>query len=322
MPGGRFDLMWAFRSIDEARSAFEALRALAISPSPYRALLSSVARHADGTPMATLTGNLLRVSLSKPWPDAAADLSHPATSFSGEAAFLQGETSLDANVGAAQGRPFLDRLSFERKPLRSAERAVLQGRADVGLGVQGTQGQARHITYVVLNKALADDSAVQAAIAAGLPDQAWTTVLVSPSATVGEKPQSSPVQRLDGKALHITFDQAEGAQRALAERLQLRLSVRGAKVTLRPLSAEDVLREWNTGNAQVLIMSLWLPVSNAAAQALRGELAKSTDADDIRRRTLPAFAQRCPVREAPHVGGLRFDAHGLPLLEDLYLVPK
>jgi hypothetical protein len=160
------------------------------------------------------------------------------------------------------------------------------------------------------------------------------------------RPARPPVQ--PGRKVTLLHDADSKDQRAVAERLTLQLSERGYVVALLPLPRGELRARQARGDYELMLQSLLLPpvpgpalavVLDAAGRKdlLGVELARlgglpDAAARDTRAREravalaasvpmLPLYAQGVVLNAVPEVGGLAFDAQGLPLLEDVFLLP-
>jgi peptide/nickel transport system substrate-binding protein len=134
----------------------------------------------------------------------------------------------------------------------------------------------------------------------------------------------------------------------VTERLQVKLHERGYAVALEPLSRAGLRARWAVGDYELMLHSLLLPPVPGPALAvvldaggrkdlLGVELTRiGAQADEAARDEkararavalapsvpmLPLYAQGVAVQVAPEVGGLDFDAQGLPVLDGLYVRP-
>ncbi|HEY8212051.1 MAG TPA: peptide ABC transporter substrate-binding protein [Myxococcaceae bacterium] len=161
-------------------------------------------------------------------------------------------------------------------------------------------------------------------------------------------PISGPTPRAPGRELTLLYDAALDEHRAVAERIQVRLHDRGYRVALKPVPRAELGARWSSGNFDLLLQSLLLPPVPAAALALTIELGGRHDllpveltalgvvpdaaARDTRARDravalrsslplLPLYARSPEISAAPTVQGLRTDAFGLPMLDQVFLSP-
>jgi len=157
---------------------------------------------------------------------------------------------------------------------------------------------------------------------------------------------SGPAPRAPARELTLLYDAALDEHRAVAERIQVRLHDRGYKVALKPVPRAELGARWATGDFDLLLQSLLLPPAPAAALAVTMELAGRHDllaveltglgsiadgaARDARAREraaslraslplLPLYARAPEVSASPTLQGLRSDAFGLPMLDQVFL---
>jgi hypothetical protein len=146
----------------------------------------------------------------------------------------------------------------------------------------------------------------------------------------------------------LIYDAANEDQRAVAERIQVKLHDRGYRVALEPLPRAILRARWAKGDFDLMLQSLLLPPVPAPALAIVLDAAGRRDllgvelpllgavadpaARDARAREravalaptvpiLPLYAQGLGVRVAPELGGLVLDAQGLPVLDGVYFQP-
>jgi hypothetical protein len=149
------------------------------------------------------------------------------------------------------------------------------------------------------------------------------------------------------KDLTLVFDSGLEDARAVAERIQVRLHDRGYKIALRAVSRSDLRAIWASGDFDLMLHPLLLPPVPGPALAVTMEAAGRHDllpvelpligniadpaARDARAREraealrpslsfIPLYAQGLRVQASPAVANLGFDAQGLPILEEAFLV--
>ena len=162
----------------------------------------------------------------------------------------------------------------------------------------------------------------------------------------GPRPVPPPSQA--GRKVTLLYDAGSEDQVAVAERLQVKLYERGYAVALEPLPRASLRARWAAGEYELMLHSLLLPPVPGPALAVVLDAAGRKDllgvelprigtlADPVARDTrareralalapsvpmLPLYAQGLALRSAPEVGGLAFDAQGLPMLEGVWLQP-
>ncbi|HLL53034.1 MAG TPA: peptide ABC transporter substrate-binding protein [Myxococcaceae bacterium] len=149
------------------------------------------------------------------------------------------------------------------------------------------------------------------------------------------------------KDLTLVFDSGLEDARAVAERIQVRLHDRGYKIALRAVSRSDLRAIWASGDFDLMLHPLLLPPVPGPALAVTMEAAGRHDllpvelpligniadpsARDARAREraealrpslsfIPLYAQGLRVQASAAVANLGFDAQGLPILEEAFLV--
>jgi hypothetical protein len=334
------------------------------APSPYRALLFPL--RAEGRQLSA-TGDSLELVLAFPWPDLERALCHPAlapprTSPAVLGPFSPaGPTAVEARLGWTEGRPYLDRLRLTATDERGLARLWSSQEVQVALGVLPdagtTSGAALYATYLAWTPRRVPPDfrhAVESAIdredltrlfvrgpAVPMPYLLPPALLPQPQ---GARPVPPPAQA--GRKVTLLYDTGSEDQRAVAERLQVKLYERGYAVALEPLSRAHLRARWAKGDYELMLHSLLLPPVPGPALAVVLDAAGRKDllgvelprigslmdpaARDAKAREralalapsvpmLPLYAQGLALRSAPEVGGLTFDAQGLPLLDGTWL---
>ncbi|ATB32070.1 peptide ABC transporter substrate-binding protein [Melittangium boletus] len=161
------------------------------------------------------------------------------------------------------------------------------------------------------------------------------------------RPPPPPESRA-GRKVTLLYDTENEDQHAVAERIQVKLHDLGYTVALTPLPRAGLRARWASGDYEVMLHSLLLPPVPGPALAVVldaagrkdllgvelpriGALPEPTARDArVRERALalgptlpllPLYAQGLALRAAPEVGGLSFDAQGLPRLDGVWLQP-
>jgi peptide/nickel transport system substrate-binding protein len=171
-----------------------------------------------------------------------------------------------------------------------------------------------------------------------------------PPALLAQAPRPRPGSPGAGGLRMVTllYDVGIEDQRAVAERIQVKLHERGYKVALEPLPRSILRTRWAKGDFDLMLHALLLPPVPGPALAVVLDAAGRKDllgvelpligaieeasARDAKAREralalapsvplLPLYAQGLGLRVAPEVEGLEMDAQGLPLLEGAYLPP-
>jgi hypothetical protein len=336
------------------------------APSPYRALLFPL--RAEGRQLSA-TGESLELPLAFPWPDMERALCHPALAppRSAPAALgpfsSTGPTTVDARLTWPGGRPYLDRLRLTATDERGLSRLWSTQEAQVALGVLpdvGTSsGAALYATYLAWTPRRVPPDFRQA-VESALDREDLTRLFVRgpavpmphllPPALLPQPqgPRAAPPPSQAARKVTLLYDTGSEDQRAVAERLQVRLHDRGYAVALEPLPRAELRARWARGDYELMLHSLLLPPVPGPALAVVLDAAGRKDllgvelprigaladpaARDARAREralalapsvpmLPLYAQGLALRAAPEVGGLVFDGQGLPLLDGAWLQP-
>jgi hypothetical protein len=172
-----------------------------------------------------------------------------------------------------------------------------------------------------------------------------------PPALLPQAPRPRPGAPAPGapKTVTLLYDSSLEDQRAVAERIQVRLHERGYTVALEPRTRAELRARWAKGDFELMLHALLLPPVPGPALAVVLDAAGRKDllgvelpligaqadagARDTRAREralalgptvplLPLYAQGLSVRGAPEVGGLTVDAQGLPVLDGAFLLPE
>ncbi|WNG38722.1 peptide ABC transporter substrate-binding protein [Archangium violaceum] len=336
------------------------------APSPYRALLFPL--RGEGRQLSA-TGDTLELALAFPWPDLERALCHPALAppRSVPAALgpfsATGANTVEARLAWNQGRPYVDRLRLMPTDERGLSRLWSTQEAQVVLGVladSGTaSGTALYATYLAWSPRRVPPDFRQA-VESALDREDLTRLFVRGPAVpmphllppallpqaAGPRPSPPPAQA--GRKVTLLYDAGSEDQRAVAERLQVRLHDRGYAVALERLPRAELRARWARGDYELMLHSLLLPPVPGPALAVVLDAAGRKDllgvelprigalpdaaARDARVREralalapsvplLPLYAQGLALRAAPEVGGLVFDAQGLPVLDGAWLQP-
>lgn len=335
------------------------------APSPYRALLFPL--RAEGRQLSA-QDDTLELTLAFPWPDLERALCHPALAVSGAAALgpfsSPGPRRLEARLAWPEGRPYVDTLRLMPTDERGLARLGSGREAQVVLGVQPetstAAGVALYATYLAwAPRGVPPD--FRQAVESALDREDLTRLFVRgpavpmphllPPALLPQAPESRPPPSPEpqgGRKVTLLYDATSEDQRAVAERLQVKLHDRGYTVALMPLPRAELRARWARGEYELMLHSLLLPPVPGLALAVVLDAAGRKDllgvelprigaltdaaARDTRAREralalapslplLPLYAQGLALRATPEVGGLVFDAQGLPVLEGVWLQP-
>lgn len=338
--------------------------ASAEAPSPYRALLYPVRGEAR---QVSTQGATVELMLSFPWPDLERALCHPA--LAAPVAPAQGPFSaagrgtLEAQLAWPQGRPYMDRLLLTGTDERGLARLWSSRQVQLELGVSSetdaTTGALTYATFLAFSprKLPADfRQAVESAIDredltrlfVHAPAQPMPHLLPPVLMPQGPRPRPAPPAASAPRTVTLLYDASLEDQRAVAERIQVKLHDRGYTVALEPTPRAALRTRWAKGDFELMLHALLLPPVPGPALAVVLEAGGRRDllgvelpgigaltdagARDTRAREralalapsvplVPLYVQGLGVRLAPEVGGLRFDAQGLPLVDGLYLAP-
>lgn len=343
------------------------------SASPYRALLFPLKSEGQKLSSAVTSQYGLDLTLAFPWPDLERSLCHPALAIvdtRSDRLFGVGpfkpaaeKGSYLANPGFAEGRPYADALTVTATDERGAARLLALRKAQVALGGaddgSSASGPALYATYLAF-KARAVGPDFRAAFESAIDRADLTRFFVRAPATPMSRllppalqpppeparapappPRSGPVREVT-----LLFDQALDDQRAVAERLQVKLHDRGYKVALKGLPRRDLRARWAAQDYDLLLHSLLLPPIPAPALAVvldaagrhdllaaqlppLGAVADAAARDQKTREAadallpelelLPLYAQGLRVTVAREVVGLAQDPQGLPTLDAAFL---
>lgn len=328
----------------------EALQRVASSRTPYRALLTGVASWKAGAQHVDLV-------LAGPTADLPRALCHPAFSIA-PGPFLPGAKP-DANPDFPDGRPFLDSVTVATADARTAERLFAQRKASLVIGAATPADDAPQlfVTVLVYPSTLAPHlpAAIESTVDRNdlvrffvRPPSAPLWGLLAPSlggaADAAPRPQR-PSPLTPAREITLTWDASNDVERAIAERLQVKLQPLGYRVALKA-SAREAVRAREPDSPELTLQSLLLPASPVAALAVlleaSGQHARiapaltaiATAADpDARARKLalellpqlplvPLATRGVGVSAARDVQHLTRDALGLPRLDDVFLAPE
>ncbi|HEX8698363.1 MAG TPA: peptide ABC transporter substrate-binding protein [Myxococcaceae bacterium] len=336
--------------------------------SPYRALLFPVQ---GGARQLVSSGASLEVPLDFPWPDLERSLCHPALALPlttvapalGPFAATAAKGQLEARLGYPEGRPYLDRLMLTATDERGLARlwAAKQVHAELGVPQEpGTlTGPNLHATYLTFKpgRVPADfrqafESAIEREDLTRLfvraPAVAMPHLLPPALLTQAPRPRPGAPASGNGRPVTLLYDAGLEDQRAVAERIQVKLRDRGYKVALEPLNRSMLRARWAKGDFELMLHSLLLPPIPGPALAVVLDVAGRKDllgvelpligsvadpaARDARAREralalgpslpiIPLYAQGLGIRVAPEVSGVVMDAQGLPVFDGAFFLP-
>lgn len=340
------------------------------SPSPYRALLFPLRNEGRSFAGVLTAGGKLELRLAFAWPDLAASLCHPALApavvrsggWLGVGPFVRAEQGpWRAHLGFTDGRPFVDALAPETGDDRRMSRQLASKQLDVWVGGAGTEtplkAPARFATYLAFSpertgpgfreifEAAIDRADLIRFFVPG-PAEAMPALLPSAYGPLARTPVAGAGRGSTARELKLAFDASLEDQRAVAERIQVKLHDRGYRVVLEPLPRIAVRARWAKGDFDLMLQQILLPTPPAAALAVvlelagehrrlaselppLGAIADATERAERARARAAALAPELPLIPlyaraprtvvAPGVHGLAVDAFGLPRLEDAFL---
>jgi peptide/nickel transport system substrate-binding protein len=332
----------------ESKQLAEALERVASSPAPTRGLMAPVASWAA-------TGQGLDLQLVSSAADVGHLLCHPAFAIALGAFRAQGP-QLEAYEAQPAGRPHLDALVLHATDERTAERLLSQKRVQVVVGASShAEGLQLFVTALVLGPGLeslrpAIESTIDRADLARffVPAPAGPLPGLLPP---GLGPQhagplpSRPVPLASAKDVSIGFDEAAPHERAIAQRLQVKLQPLGYRLALKPMS-RDALRARVAKENELVMHSLVLPPSATGAllvwlelgqrrnriPSVLQQLAASPDPEAKARDLAVQLAAELPlvplvtrgvgVTASPEVRQVSRDILGVPRLDDVFLSPE
>lgn len=339
--------------------------------SPYRALLFPLRGEGRSTSPG-LTPGSVELALTFPWPDLEKSLCHPALGIvdpkngapMGLGAYVPAAArgQFTANASSAEGRPYPDKLSLSATNERGAARLLALKQAHVVIGAADdasspSQPPALFATYLAFSPARAGPEFRQlfeASVDRGdltrffvrAPSAPMHQLL--PPALMPQQPAARPPLPASAhpRELALLYDASLEDQRAVAERIQVKLHDRGLKVSLKTIPRTELRTRWAKGDYDLMLHALLLPPLPGPALAVvmeasgRHDLlpvelpligavadpaardAKSRERAEALRSSLPfipLYAQALRVQASSAVAGLALDAQGLPLLDQLFL---
>lgn len=342
------------------------------SPSPYRALFFPLRDNGRQLLSAVTPPSLLELSLAFPWPDLDRSLCHPALAVTptrtatGIGPFLPASAPgvFIFNLNFPDGRPYAERVVLTNTDQRGADRLYSLGQANVVLGGESASdsrvGPALYATYLLFQPArvgpnfrgafeLAVDRSdlVRFFVRSG-PSVAMQQLL--PPALMPQQPARQTGGGGGGPANELTlmFDLGAPDQKAVAERIQVKLHDKGFRIVLRGVSRSALRQKWAAADFDLMLHGVLLPPTPGPALAIALDLAGRKDllaselptigaindaaARDLRVREraeallpslnlYPLFAQGLAMQARAEVMNLYFDPQGLPQLADVFLSP-
>lgn len=327
-----------------------ALNRVSSSASAYRSLLAGVGAIAA-------SGKSIDLKLDGPGADLERALCHPAFAVP-LAPFRATGTQLLAVAEHPEGRPYVDELALTPTDLRTAERLLAQRKVQAIIG--STQGDdAPQLFVITLSFSPALGAHLRAAIESTVDRNDLARFFVrAPSAPLGgllppalggpaappPRP-AKPAALAPAREVTLLYDAGADDERAIAERLQVKLQPLGYRVALKGLARRE-LKVRLAGDNELVLSSLLLPPSPTAALAVlldaAGQRARIPTAlqaiaaaadPDAKARELavqlqpelpivPLATRGLGVTATKDVQHLTRDELGLPRLDDVFLSPE
>jgi MarR-like DNA-binding transcriptional regulator SgrR of sgrS sRNA len=313
----------------------------------------------------------LDLRLAFAWPDLERSLCHPVLSIvplapqglsPGLGPFTLIGGILEANPSFPWGRPYLNKVAVtaadERKALRlfSLKQAhVLIGGEEAAAGTRS--GPALYATYLVFvpDKVGSEfrvvfDSAVDRADLTRFFVRSASSPMYKllPPALMPQEPppRTGPPKPVPRRELTLLYDQAQPEQRAVAERIQVKLHSRGYRISLKGVPRSELRSRWSSGQFDLMLQGVLLPPVPSLALPVVIELAGrhslldaelrsvGAEADEearfrkARERAealapelplIPLYAQSARIAVLPQVTNLDFDAQGLPDFDGAFI---
>lgn len=348
-PGPR-TIRLTLRVATQARDVVTALQRVKDTPSPYQALLAPLKS------AAAVNQSVVDLELDGPAPDFEAVLCHPVLAVT-PSYFASMSDRLVTNADPALPRAWVDGITIRATDARTAERLVAQRKAQLLLGGDSGEGALLYATFLVAHPRLgpAFAQALESSVdRPGLtrffvrpPARALSTLIPPASEGPLRKPvladvtwptPARPAPLAAPVELTLVYDAALDEQRAVAERLQVKLGPLGYRLKLEALPRKQ-LRDRLAAGPDLALVGVLLPPQPAPALAVVLSLAKEPfrlaelDAlPDVARaeaaverasrplaNVFPLFVQGLGVTATREVQHLTRDAYGLPRLDDVFL---
>jgi peptide/nickel transport system substrate-binding protein len=259
-----------------------------------------------------LSASELLVTTAFPLPELPWLLAAPALALPGAGPFTAAPRAPGApailvhNDRHHRGRPFADELRVEAVDARAAARQLEQGGLDLVLRPEAAGPRARPLAPLVVTGAAlqparlgAGAAAVRAALAA--VDRAELArrfvrgpaeplrTLVPPALLAGAPPEAPGLVAAAAPArIALLADASEPDQRALAERLQVKLFDRGVRATVELVDGARHRARLAAGDYDVALVTVHVQALRPALAA--GQIACAIRGADAARRTVAALA--------------------------------
>jgi peptide/nickel transport system substrate-binding protein len=345
--------------------------------SAYRALLAPLRLEGGKLAVGSVTSASLELPLEYPFPDLDRALCAPALATVtarpgappvGLGPFAAGAAlgTFDAQPLHPEGRPFAEHLSVTASDERGAARLFALEHAQVVLGappLPGARaevgGPALYATYLLFQAAQPGGAQLRQALESAVDRADLTRSFARPPsvpmhgllppALLPQEPlprTQAPPSPSPPRELRLLYDAQSPDQRAVAERLQVKLHDRGYRISLEGLPRPRLRARLAARDFELMLHGLLLPPVPSLALALLLDAAGRTDlltpelsaigalpdapARDARAREraaalapslslVPLYAQGLSVQSSPQVSGLLRDGQGLPSLADAFL---
>jgi len=291
---------------------------------------------------ATVTGRDIDVALKSPAPEIEKTLCHPAFSVP-VAPFKTNGNKLEALIDQPLGRPYLDAITLTATDARGAERFFAQRRVQAVAGSSNSTGAPQLFVTALL---LGPDSAhLRSAIESGIDREQLARMFVpAPSSplhgllpdSAAIAPSAKPKPLETPKELTLLFDEGAEHEKALAQRLQVKLQPFGYRVALKPVARAELKKSPPSAN-EFALRSFALPPSSSGALLawlqMSGQGARAAallwQLDAIPKELAVQLAKELPViplvtrglgvTVTNDVQHLTYDAMGLPRFDDVFL---
>jgi hypothetical protein len=322
----------------------EALQRVQASSLPARGLLTPVTGW-------SVTGRHVDLQLKGASPDLERSLCHPAFALP-VAPFRAKGARLEAFDEQPFGRPHLDAVVLQSSDARTAERLFAQRRVSVVVGAATTEDVPQlFATALVLGPGL---SGLRAAIDSTVDRSDLARFFVTGPAgplpgllpphlggAVTQAAPARPAPLSPPRELALFFDEDAAHERAIAQRLQVKLQPLGYRLSLKP-TPKAQLRARAPAENEVSLQSLALPPTptgalvtwlelagqHARIPSLLQQLAAAPELDAKARDVAGALGAELPlvplvtrglgVTAAKDLQHLTRDALGLPRLDDVF----
>lgn len=284
----------------------------------------------------------LDLTLKSAAPELEKTLCHPVFSIA-VAPFKTNGNKLEAFIDQPLGRPYLDALTLTATDARGAERFFAQRRVHAIAGSSTATGAPQlFVTALVLGP---DSTHLRAALEGSVDREQLARLFVpAPSSPLygllpdaaAPTPSAKPAALTTPRELTLLFDATAEHEKALAQRLQVKLQPFGYRVALKPVprsqlksaplaAGEFALRSFALAPSASGALLVWLQLAgqgNRAASLLpQLDTMPRELAAQLGRElpVVPLVARGLGVTVTNDVQHLTFDAMGLPRFDDVFL---